>query len=610
MTPTEFLLKVWAVNAHQGDYVCLASKEGGRWREHVFPYGSSLRSKLEEFFHEHAGDRDLYFCPNAFSEARRSLPALRSGRWLYADLDEVDPKQCDPRPTVAIKSSPGRYVGLWKLDKPLPPKQLTETNRHLTYRVGADKGGWDGTQVLRIPGTKNFKYEENPTVRLLWFEAGTIAPPDQSPSANRIYEKWKAKIPAHIKVKIKAKHVIVGQRSSMLWAMENELIKIGMKPKEVIELLKNTAWNKYKGRRDEDERFSAEIMKIAENQYDEAEEADEKLEGRVEKFSQSIVRMDEVKAVNVEWVWYPYIPRGKLTLIEGDPSMGKSWITFALASFLSRGRRLPNQDRSVSGRVLLMSAEDGLDDTVRPRLDMLDADVRRVYAYTHPISLDEDGLKEFESQVIELRPLVVIMDPLVAYMTGAIDLHRANEVREFTAKLGDIAERYNVAIIGVRHLTKGARDKAIYRGIGSIDLSAAARSVMHVGQDPEDESVRVIVHIKSNLAPQGSSIRYRLERDQSPPFKWAGVTKLKAHDLVQNDKDLKTQEQSIAQAERFLKSELKAKPRSARDLKRDGEAKGISVAMLKRARDNLNVQAVRIEGIWHWQMEKNHGKGK
>ena len=569
MTATEFLLKVWSVNAHAGDYVCLSTKEAGRWREHVFAYDKRLEEKLDDFFSERIDKPvDIYFCPNAFSEPRRSLPALRAGRFLYADLDEASPDEAEPRPSIAIQSSPGRYVGLWKLDRDLPPAKLTEVNRQLTYSVGADKGGWDGTQVLRVPGTRNYKYPARPRVKLLWWEDTAIAPPDGTPAADKVYAKYKSKMSASLRSRIKAKSVIVGQRSNMLWAMENELLKLGMKPQEIIVLLKSTEWNKYRGRRDEDERFTAEIMKIANKNADaavaEEEEREEKLEGRAKKYDSAIVRMADIKATKVEWIWYPYIPRGKLTIIEGDPSMGKSWLTFAIAANLSNRKRFPNQDRSIGGRVLLMSSEDGLDDTIRPRLDMMNADCNRIFAYSRPLTLDEEGMEELEHQIIELRPLIIMIDPIVAVMGGAVDLHRANEVREFTGRLADVAERYNTGIVGVRHLTKGSRDKAIYRGIGSIDLTAAARSVLHVGQDPEDENTRVIVHIKSNLAPQGASIKYSLTRDTSPPFKWAGVTKLRAMDLVQNDKELKTQDQAIGAAEKFLKAELK-KPRAAVD---------------------------------------------
>jgi len=598
MNPIDFCLKVWSWNVPKGKYVCVSTKKDSLWKDHVFKYDGDLRSKLEELFEP--GDRNYYFCPNGFTGKRRHLDYAIPGRFLWADLDNARPSHCTPRPTVAVESSPNRFVGLWHLDDRLDLDELLNANRSLTYRVGADKGGWDYTQVLRIPGTKNFKYKQKPEVKLLWWKNATIPTPKDF--KKEILAKYKTKLSARARQMINTKDTLKADRSSKLWNLENEMLQAGMKPQEVIVVLKDTPWNKYRGRRDEDERFEAEIMKIINKEIDEEEDSEsEKSEERVKRRANAIVRMSDVEPEAVHWIWYPYIPRGKLTLVEGDPSLGKSWITFAIASHISRRKRLPNMaGKPPGGRVLLMSAEDGLGDTIRPRLNSLDADVKKVFAYAHPITLDEDGVETLENQIAELRPLAVFIDPLVAYMGGAIDLHKANQTREFTARLGELAERYGIAIIGVRHLTKGARDKAMYRGIGSIDLTAAARSVLHVGQDPEDEESRVIVHIKSNLAPLGPSIRYTLKRGTTRPFKWMGTTRLRATDLAQTDKDVKGHE-DVERCVTFLRERLR-EPVAAEIVLRDAEAKGFSQRLVKRCREQLHIEAVRHEGRWIWEM--------
>ena len=248
---------------------------------------------------------------------------------------------------------------------------------------------------------------------------------------------------------------------------------------------------------------------------------------------EGVVRMSDVDPVEVEWVWHPYIPRGKLTLLEGDPGQDKSWITLAIATALSLGRGLPGQQvkSRPPGRVLIMTAEDGLDDTVRPRLDAMGADVSRVYACESVDSFDEEGLNLLERRADDLRPDLIVVDPLVAYIGSRVDIHRANETRAVLARLAAIADQTPSAILAVRHLNKSSGGKAIYRGLGSIDFTATVRSVLLVGQDPEDTTNGgAVVHIKSNLAPKGQSLGYRLTPKDG--FTWTGPSNLTADELL------------------------------------------------------------------------------
>lgn len=185
---------------------------------------------------------------------------------------------------------------------------------------------------------------------------------------------------------------------------------------------------------------------------------------------------------------------------------------------------------------MLLSAEDGLADTLRPRMDKLGVDARKVWALNEHITLDESGLEELEELISQARPVAVIIDPLVAYMGGSVDLHKANETREIMAGLAKIAERQDCAVICVRHLRKGGADKSIYRGIGSIDLTAAARSVLLVGKNPDDPEERAIVHIKSNLAPLQPTQTYRLDQSlkSKNPFKWTGTSDLTSQDILKD----------------------------------------------------------------------------
>ena len=310
----------------------------------------------------------------------------------------------------------------------------------------------------------------------------------------------------------------------------------------------------------------------------------------------AVLSMAAVEPEHVEPLWYPYIFRGKLTLMEGDPGLGKSWLALAVASDLSRGLQLPNDaPRSRCESTLLMTAEDGLGDTVRPRLDALGADLTRVKAVDQPLIFDDAGLQGIENALRAWKFDLVIVDPLVAYLSGSVDLHRANEVRQVMARLADLAQRYRCAVLCIRHLTKGTRSKSIYRGMGSIDLTAAARSVLLVGGHPEKG--RGLVHIKSNLAPLGPAIGYTLDGGK---FEWTGLSNLTAQDILADE----AKEKPVTEAEEFLTATLKDGPVPAREIFAQAEAEGIAEKTIRRAKSNLGVQSYKkgLEGGWIWAL--------
>ena len=264
-----------------------------------------------------------------------------------------------------------------------------------------------------------------------------------------------------------------------------------------------------------------------------------------------LVCMAEVEPEEVTWLWFPYIPLSKLTLLEGDPGIGKSWVSLAIATAVSLGKGLPNTEGIEPAKILLASAEDGLGDTIRPRLDRMSADVEKIHAIKIPLDFGNGGLAILEGYIERIKPALVIIDPLVAYIGATVDIHRANETRAVMAKLADIAERHSVAILAIRHLTKGGTLKPIYRGLGSIDLAAACRSILMAGCDPEDNNKRGIVHIKSNLALAGVAIGYKLT---SEGFYWTGESDLTWQKILSaEDTGGKS---ALDEATEFLRDEL------------------------------------------------------
>ena len=234
----------------------------------------------------------------------------------------------------------------------------------------------------------------------------------------------------------------------------------------------------------------------------------------------TVRRMSDVIEEAVEWLWHPYIPRGKVTLIEGDPGEGKSHAALAIGSGISNGQ-LYGAGRIEPGNILLASAEDGLADTIKPRLRMLEANTSRIYAVADLLTLDDAGTQSLEKEVLKYLPALLIIDPLQAYLGGELDINRANQTRHVMAQLHQLAERYHMAIIVIRHLTKGQSLKPIYRGLGSIDFTASARSVLLAGQDPETGN-HALVHIKCNLSALGPSIGYEIGADGV--FRWTGTS--------------------------------------------------------------------------------------
>ena len=293
-----------------------------------------------------------------------------------------------------------------------------------------------------------------------------------------------------------------------------------------------------------------------------------------------VVRMADVEPETVRWLRHPYIPFGKFTLLEGDPGLGKSWVTCALAASVSLGRGLPGTDLFKSGNVLMLSAEDGLGDTLRPRLDAVGADVSRVFALDEPLTFDEAGLIRLEAVIIEFSPLLVIIDPLFAFTGGKMDINKANQCRAISAPLAAIAERRGCALVAVRHLGKSrGGGNALNAGIGSIDFAAAARSVLLVGKDPDEPMKRAIVQIKNNLAPHGEAIGYKLEGGQ---FYWTGESDLTAGRMLAAAED-EEERSSITEATDFLRVALSDGGRDAKSIETDAGHAGINRASLRRA---------------------------
>ena len=312
-------------------------------------------------------------------------------------------------------------------------------------------------------------------------------------------------------------------------------------------------------------------------------------------------RLIDVEKEEVQWLWYPYIPAGKLALLEGDPGQGKSWITCALAADLSAGRPLPGQTSPLPPqKILMLSAEDGLGDTIRPRIEAMAGNMENIYVSDDYFILDPQGVKDMEDLMRTTAATLVFMDPIVAYMGGKVDMHRANEVRGLMTALAEAGKRTGSAIVAVRHLRKAAGGKAIYSGIGSIDFTAAVRSVMQVQETKS--GTKFLYHAKHNLTPKGNSLAYALVDNR---FEWQGTL---ADEPDEPKGKVSTKPKAQAVAEQFLFDTLRDGPVSALVVAERAGSQGIAQATLARAKKGIATSFKGPDG-WMWNLQAREGMG-
>ena len=256
-----------------------------------------------------------------------------------------------------------------------------------------------------------------------------------------------------------------------------------------------------------------------------------------------IIRMSDVELTPVEWLWKPYLPFGKLSVLQGNPGEGKTYFAMHLAAACTNEKLLPNMEHMEPFNVIYQTAEDGLGDTVKPRLIEAGADLDRVLVIDDSnvqLTLSDERI---EKAIIENNARLVIIDPIQAYLGADVDMNRANEVRPIFMRLGQVAQRTGCAILLIGHLNKAAGMQSLQRGLGSIDIAAAVRSVMFIGKLKHDPTMRILTHEKSSLAPPGASLAFSLGDEGG--FRWVGEYDITADEMlsgIEPQRETKTQQ--------------------------------------------------------------------
>ena len=311
-----------------------------------------------------------------------------------------------------------------------------------------------------------------------------------------------------------------------------------------------------------------------------------------------LISMSEIQTEKVRWLWYPYIPLGKLTIVQGDPGEGKTSFVLAVIAALTRGDPLPECEAAEEPiNVIYQTAEDGLADTIKPRLEMSGADCSRV------LVIDE-GSRELtlcdarlERAIRETGARLIVLDPLQAYLGNDVDMHRANEVRPVMKQVAAVAERTQCAVILIGHMNKAQGLKSGYRGLGSIDFRAAARSVLLIGRLKDSPGVRVVAQDKNSLAPEGRSIAFEL--DAASGFQWKGYCDSTVEDVLNGAGKVQTKTMVM---EETLTQMLSGGSMPAEEILEHARSTGVSERTLMIAKKNLGISSEKRGGQWYWSL--------
>ena len=313
-----------------------------------------------------------------------------------------------------------------------------------------------------------------------------------------------------------------------------------------------------------------------------------------------------VTAKKIEWLWYPYIPYGKITIVQGDPGDGKTTFVLNIASLLSNGLPMPDSDsKTTCSKIIYQSAEDGIDDTIKPRLLSAGADCAKIAFIDeseYSLTLNDNRI---ENAISETGARLMIIDPLQAYLSEGTEMNRADGIRPLMKHLSAVANRTGCAIVIIGHMNKASGSKGIYRGLGSIDITASARSVLLVGKIKSNPAVRVMAQIKNSLAEEGSPIAFEINENST--VRWIGKYDVTVDEILSGD-EAQNNNNKLSEAAESLKQLLGDGDAPCMELYAILNNKGIGKRSIDRAKKQLGIKSIKHSDGWYWSLpEVSHG---
>lgn len=548
-----FLNQVFSQQCEPGDYVILAAKGKNSWKDLPLRYDHQFGDKLAKLFREYPPDRyDLYWSPMPYSSPRRKNQYSLDTKFLAQDIDECeDPNSLDPKPSYIWESSPNKYQGLWELDRYIEEAEYTPLNKALASHIGCDDC-FDFAHVYRIPGTINHKYKNSPKVGMPKATRAIYKPknlrkavggentipserkantePSATPQTGNITErKIYAKYPIPQKVKdLLALESLEGiDRSSTIWYVENKLHELKMSPGEIIFLIKNSVFNKYKGRADEETRLRKELEKIISGDLPEGEESHSADALKVTSFGEVMGNSNTFEGWLVKGFW----GRRSHGIVAGMPKCFKSTLVHDLIISVASGEPFLGRFPVLEPGPVLVVQNENADYIMKDRTEKVILDrglvgealrvdrsrVRVEFPPELPITFinqqgftlsNEDHRKQLETLVESLKPVLVVFDPLYLMFDG--DLNSSKELNPVLNWLLSLKVKYRTSVMVIHHYNKGSTQGASLRGgarmAGSIMLYGWVESAWYLTKNEAEEEVNPNQQIEVSQAAGASTV--------------------------------------------------------------------------------------------------------